>query len=195
MVEDQDLKPQEEEEEEEEQSLIDNALEEAMVKLAPLTEKQTALVDKLEEIGKAGSDELLQKRLNVLGRKLEEAEVMGEKKTAEDLRSQIADIRSSLESRKKEVAQIGAEIDQIEAARKAIVKEALESVHLPIKETFIGLLERSISWIEKEQADCEEVADEFGVRAMLSPSFFRELRVFREGPFREIRGKLDEYLP
>ena len=185
----------EEEEEEAEQTLIGKALEEAMVKLTPLTQKQNELVDKLEEIGKAGSDDLTQKRLNVLGRKLEEAEVMGEKKTAETLQNQTAKIRTDLESRKNQIAQIGAEIDKIEAERKQIVKDLLVAVIPEIKQNFIQLLDDTITWIEEEQKDCEEVADQFGVRAMLPPSFFRELRIFREGPFREIRGRLDEYLP
>lgn len=185
----------EEEEEEEETTLIGLALEEAMGQLTPLNERQTALRDKLEAIRDGDSDDLLQKRLNVLGRKLEEAEVMGEQKVAEGLRHEIEAIRAGMESRKKEKEQIEAEIEKVAAERKRIVKELLLSVHPSIKEGLVEDLQNSVDRLDREKAACEELADEYGVREMLGPSFFSELRIFREGKYRQIRDKLDEYLP
>jgi len=184
-----------EEDEEDEETLTSKALEEATPELASLDEKQAEFEVKLEVLRHGDSDELLQKRLNVLGRKLEEAEVMGEQKIAEGLRHEVEAIRAGMEGRKKGIEQIEPEIDKIEVERKRIVKELLLSVHPSIKESLVEDLQDSLDRVEREKASLEEVADEYGVCEMLPPSFFRELRIFREGKYRQIRDKLDEYLP
>jgi hypothetical protein len=91
------------------------------------------------------------------------------------------------------VKNLNSQIEQIEVQKKNILTPVFREVFDGIKFAFGEKLLSCANWIDKEFEMYLELQDEFGVRGFINP--VNEMRLFREGPWRETRDRLDRWLP
>ena len=101
-----------------------------------------------------------------------------------------------LDERKKTVEAIQAlngQIEGVEAQKKAILTPVFREVFDGIKFAFADKLLICANWIDKEFEEFLRLQEEYGVRGFINP--VNEMRLFREGPWRKTRDRLDRWLP
>ena len=101
-----------------------------------------------------------------------------------------------LEDRKKlltDIQNLNAEIEQLEVQRRSLFVPVFREVFEQIKFAFAEKLSFAASWIEGEFEEYLQLQEEFGIRGFINPA--NEMRLYREGPWRQVRDKLDRWLP
>ena len=101
-----------------------------------------------------------------------------------------------LEDRKKlltDIQNLNSQIEGVEAQRKALFVPVFREAFEQIKFAFAEKLLSAASWIDKEFEEYLQLQEEFGIRGFINP--VNEMRIYRENRWREVRDKLDRWLP
>jgi hypothetical protein len=183
-----------------EKTLIRKSLQENQEKVSSLDSEQGKLEAELALLSeKLESEEVTLAKVNVLTRQAEEFLAGANSERAEELKSQITQIREHRERTIGEIKAVNEKIGHIQNERRVFVKGLLYECHPRIKEHFGSMLEATLIWIEQEVAECSQVASENGI---VLPSLFQnELRIWQQGPliggvdWRPLRDHLNRWIP
>jgi predicted nucleic acid-binding Zn-ribbon protein len=101
-----------------------------------------------------------------------------------------------LEDRKKllsDIQNLNGQIEGVEGQRKALLTSTFKEAFDEIKRGLASKLSGAVIWAEKELAEFTQLQGDLGIKLFFNVE--SELRLFREGPWRETRDKLDKWLP
>lgn len=92
-----------------------------------------------------------------------------------------------------DIQNLNSQIEQIEAERKALLVPAFKEAFDSIKQGFASKLNFTVSWVERELQEFIQLQGDYEVKLFFNPD--HEMRIFRETPWKELRDRLDRWLP
>jgi hypothetical protein len=88
---------------------------------------------------------------------------------------------------------LNSQIEQNEASLKALLVPVFRGSFDEIKLGLASKLSGAVSWAEKELAEFTRLQGDLGIKLFFNVE--SEMRIFREHEWREVRDKLDKWLP
>lgn len=175
-------------------TLIQKALDANQEKMAQLDTKEFNLRSSLQELSaRIESPEVTNAKIAVTQRKIEEFLATGKLDRVESLRQELHQMAEDMEKLSKEMEKLSRQIEEVEAERKALLTPIFRETFDEIKLGLSSRLSAATTWADRELEEFLKVKEQFGIKLFFNPE--SQLRIFREGPWREVRDKLDKWLP